>query len=368
MVADASRVHRIAVLAGEGIGPEIIAQAIKVLEALRGHGLRFDLLHAPVGGPAIDACGEPLPTATLDLAKSCDAVLFGTVGNPAFDHLEASKRPERAILGLRRELGLFAGLKHIAIPAALAHLSPLKAEVVAGTDLLVVRELDGDVYTGQPKGGRVSPDGAFAGQREGYDTMRYAEGEVERIAHVAFRAALGRSRRVCSVDKANVLATSRLWREVVSRVSVQYPAVTLTHMYADNAAMQLISRPTAFDVILTGNLFGDILSDAASVLTGSIGLPASALLGQGGGGMFEAGHGTAWDIAGQDLACPLACIRAAGLMLRHALDRPDLADRVERAVVTVLEQGGRTQDMRGALPALGTQAMGDAVVKVLHVR
>jgi 3-isopropylmalate dehydrogenase len=357
--------HRIAVLAGDGIGPEIVAQAVKVLQALRGHGLDFELKEAPVGASAYLLAGTPLPQPTIELALSCDAVLFGAVGDPQFDHLDAALRPERAILGLRRALGLFANLKQVSVPADLAALSPLRAEKVSGVNLLVVRELNGDVYTGQPRGVRAAPDGPFAGEREGFDTMRYAEGEIRRIAHVAFKAARRRSARVCNVDKANVLATSRVWREVVTDVAREYPDVELTHLYADSAAMQLISNPARFDVILAGNLFGDILSDAASVLTGSIGLPASALLGEGPRGMYEAGHGTALDIAGRDIANPLACIRAAALMLRHSLERDDLAQRIEAAVTAVLRQGLRTADLVGGTRPVGTSAMGDAVVVAL---
>ena len=355
----------IAVLPGDGIGPEIVAEAVKVLEALRGPAFQFIVRSAPVGAAAYQLTGHPLPDSTLRMALDADAVLFGAVGDSRFDHLEPALRPERAILGLRRELGLFAGLKHVSVPIELASLSPLRHELVGGVDLLVVRELNGDVYTGQPRGERLAPDGPFAGEREGFDTMRYAEGEVRRIAHVAFRAARGRSRRVCNVDKANVLATSRVWRDVVVQVARDYPDVELSHLYADSAAMQLITRPAAFDVILAGNLFGDILSDAASVLTGSIGLPASALLGVDRRGMYEAGHGTALDIAGRDLANPLACIRACALMLRHSLGREDLASEVERAVVRVLREGLRTADLPGERPAIGTRAMGDAVVGAL---
>lgn len=356
----------IAVLAGDGIGPDIVRQALKVLEALRGPGFDFSTAHALVGGAALEATGHPLPPATVDLALQSQAVLFGAVGAPQYDHLPPELRPEKAILGLRRALGLYASFKAVAISPELAHLSPLKNERAAGVDLLVVRELDGDAYTAQPKGERTATDGPFPGHAEGYDTMRYAEGEVRRVAHLAFKAARQRRSRVCSVDKANVLASSRLWRRVVTAVGTEYPDVALTHLYADNAAMQLMSQPTAFDVLLTGNLFGDILSDAASVLSGSIGLTGSALLGDRHGGLFEAGHGTAMDLVGQDRANPLACIRAAGLLLRHALGRPELADRVEDAVNRVLQAGGRTAEMAGSGPALGTEAMGDAVVAALH--
>jgi len=356
----------IAVLAGDGIGPEIVAEALKVLRALRGPGFDFEARTALVGGAAYQQQGHPLPEATLDLARTADAVLFGAVGDPKHDPLPPPLRPEQAILGLRRELGLFAALKRVTVPAELAALSPLRHDRAAGIDLMVVRELAGDVYTGRPRGERVSPDGAFAGEREGYDTMRYAQGEVRRIAQVAFRLARQRSGRVCNVDKANVLATSRLWREVVVDVARDHPEVSLDHLYADNAAMQLIMKPTSFDVILTGNLFGDILSDVAAVLTGSIALPATALLGDGPRGMYEAGHGTALDIAGRDVANPLACIRAAALMLRHSLQRPDLAGRVETAIDAVLKAGIRTADLAGGGPPVGTRAMGDAVVSALQ--
>lgn len=356
----------IAVLPGDGIGPEIVRQAVKVMEALKCPDFDFRLTFAPVGGAALEATGHPLPEATVNLALRSDAVLFGAVGDPRYDHLGQGMRPESAILGLRRSLGLFASLKAVVVPGDLAHLSPLRAERVAGVDMLVVRELDGDAYTGLPKGERVAADGPFSGQREGFDSMRYAEGEVLRVARIAFQAARQRRRRVCSVDKANVLASSRLWRSVVNSVAADFPDVELTHAYADNAAMQLISNPRSFDVLLAGNLFGDILSDAAAVLTGSIGLPASALLGSERRGMFEAGHGTALDIAGKDVANPLACIRAAGLMLKHSLRREDLADRVESAVVEVLRAGYRTPELQGQGEPVGTEEMGDAVVAALQ--
>jgi 3-isopropylmalate dehydrogenase len=359
---------RIAVLPGEGIGPEIVAQARKVFEALRRFGFEAEWVEGAVGGVAYEMHGDPLPAETLALARGADAVLFGTVGDPRFDHLDRALRPERAILGLRRALGLYANLKHVAVPPALALLSPLREERVAGLDLLVVRELDGDVYTGQPRGRRTAPDGPFAGQREGFDTMRYAEGEVRRVARIAFEAARARRGGLASVDKANVLETSGLWRAVVREMAADYPDVTLTHLYADNALMQLISQPTRFDVIVTGNLFGDLLSDAASVLTGSIALSASALLGDGPRGMYEAGHGTALDIAGQDRANPIACVRAVALMLRHSLGRADLAVRVEDAVSSVLASGLRTADMAQApgTRCIGTEHMGNAIVAALH--
>jgi 3-isopropylmalate dehydrogenase len=340
---------RIAVLPGEGIGPEIVAQARKVFEALRRFGFEAEWVEGAVGGVAYEMHGDPLPAETLALARGADAVLFGTVGDPRFDHLDRALRPERAILGLRRALGLYANLKHVAVPPALALLSPLREERVAGLDLLVVRELDGDVYTGQPRGRRTAPDGPFAGQREGFDTMRYAEGEVRRVARIAFEAARARRGGLASVDKANVLETSGLWRAVVREMAADYPDVTLTHLYADNALMQLISQPTRFDVIVTGNLFGDLLSDGPR-------------------GMYEAGHGTALDIAGQDRANPIACVRAVALMLRHSLGRADLAVRVEDAVSSVLASGLRTADMAQApgTRCIGTEHMGNAIVAALH--
>jgi 3-isopropylmalate dehydrogenase len=368
-------VHRIAFLPGEGIGPEVLAQARRVLEALRGPDFDFEAVEAPVGAVAFDAHGHPLPPHTLAAACAADAVLFGAVGDPHHDHLPRALRPEQAILGLRRGMGLYASLRHIQIDAAGAALSPLKAQRVQGVDLLIVRELDGDVYTAAPKGQRVATDGPFAGDAEGFDSMRYAAGEVRRVAHVAFRAARARRGQLASVDKANVLETSRLWRQVVTDVGrAHYPDVQLRHLYADNAAMALVASPQEFDVVLAGNLFGDILSDLASVLTGSIGLPASALLGDGEAGrtrgLFEAGHGTALDIAGADRANPIGCIRAAALLLRHALARLDLAERVELAVSGALAEGWRTADMADASTPegmrVGTHAMGTAVLR--HLR
>ncbi|WP_426390743.1 3-isopropylmalate dehydrogenase [Variovorax sp. R-27] len=353
---------RIAMLPGEGVGPEIIAQARKVLEALKPLGFHAEVEDGAVGGVACESHGSPLPAETLSLVQRADAVLFGTVGDPRFDHLERAARPERALLGLRRELGLFACLKEVVVPPDLVRLSPLRSERVAGTDLLVVRELSGDVYTGLPRGQRCAPDGDFEGQREGFDTMRYAEDEVRRIAGIAFEMARARRGKLASVDKANVLETSGLWRSVVSELAAQYPDVELTHLYADNALMQLIGHPASFDVIVAGNLFGDLLSDAASALTGSIGLSASALLGESAKGMFEAGHGTALDIAGQDIANPIACIRALGLLLRHSARRPDLSAVIEVAIRSVLHQGYRTVDIRRSSTRLvGTERMGDLI-------
>ncbi len=353
---------RIAVLAGDGIGPEIVAEAVKVLERLTRDGLKFEFEHAPVGGAAVDAHGDPLPPATLEAARRADAVLFGAVGGPQYDALPRPQRPEQGLLRLRKELGLFANLRPAVIHPELAAASTLKPEVVTGLDLLIVRELTGDIYFGQPRGIRWLDNG----EREGFDTMRYSESEIRRIAHVAFRAARKRQRRVCSVDKANVLETTQLWREVVTEVGREYPDVQLTHMYVDNAAMQLLKNPKQFDVIVTGNMFGDILSDEASMLTGSIGMLPSASLDANGKGLYEPIHGSAPDIAGKGVANPLATILSAALMLRYSLNQEAAARRVEAAVSKVLAQGLRTADI--ALPGeakVGTKAMGDAVVSAL---
>jgi 3-isopropylmalate dehydrogenase len=368
LVQGKAKMKKIAVLPGDGIGPEVVTQALRVLEVLASSGLDVSVEEAPVGGVACASHGHPLPPITLELVRSADATLFGAVGNWKYDTLDRALRPEQAILGLRRELGLFANLRPAVLYPGLASASPLKREVVAGMDMMIVRELTGDVYFGQPRGRRAAPDGEFSGQREGYDTMRYAEGEIRRIAHVAFRMARTRHRKLCSVDKSNVLETFQLWREVVSEVGLEYPDVELTHMYVDNAAMQLVRAPASFDVILTGNLFGDILSDEASMLTGSIGMLASASLNEQGHGLYEPGHGSAPDIAGKDIANPLATILSLGLMLRHSLERPDLAAMVETAVREVLAQGLRTADIRAAGTRLvGTKEMGSAVVKYLAV-
>jgi 3-isopropylmalate dehydrogenase len=348
----------LAVLPGDGIGPEIIAQAKRVLQALE---LPLEMAEAPVGGAGYEASGDPLPAATLRLARQADAVLFGAVGDPRYDSLERAKRPEQAILGLRRELGLFANLRPAQVHAELAGASALKAEVVAGLDILIVRELTGDIYFGQPRGIRE-----VQGVREGFDTMRYSEPEIRRIARVAFEAARKRGRRVCSVDKANVLETSQLWREVVSQEAKAYPDVELTHRYVDNCAMQLVRNPKQFDVIVTGNMFGDILSDEASMLTGSIGMLPSAALDEHGKGLYEPIHGTAPDIAGKGLANPLATILSAAMMLRYSLGQPAAADRIEKAVSHVLKSGLRTADIHTpGTRKVGTAEMGDAVVAAL---
>ena len=353
---------KIAVLPGDGVGAEVIAEAVKVLAALKGRGLAFEIEQAPVGGAAYDASGDPLPEATLELARKADAILFGAVGGPRYDALPREKRPEQALLRLRKELNLFANLRPASVFPELAEASPLKPEVVAGLDILIVRELTGDIYFGRPRGIRKLE----GGMREGFDTMRYTDEEIRRIAHAAFRAALKRNRRLCSVDKANVLETSQLWREVVSTVGKEYAAVELTHMYVDNAAMQLLKNPRQFDVILTGNMFGDILSDEASMLTGSIGMLPSASLDERGKGLYEPIHGSAPDIAGKDLANPLAAILSAAMMLRHSFDQDRVAARVEIAVKKVLAQGYRTADIfqRGTRK-VGTREMGDAVIAAL---
>ncbi|HEY1329023.1 MAG TPA: 3-isopropylmalate dehydrogenase [Casimicrobiaceae bacterium] len=352
----------IALLPGDGIGPEIVAQAKKVLEALRHEGLDIDTKTAPIGGAGYDAAGHPLPPATLDVAKSANAVLLGAVGGPKYDTLPRALRPEQGILGIRKALGLFANLRPALLYPELADASTLKADVVAALDILIVRELTGDIYFGQPRGRRTNA----AGEIEGFDTMHYAESEIRRIARVGFEAAERRSRRLTSVDKANVLDTSILWREVVTALAPEYPDVQLSHMYVDNAAMQLVRNPRGFDVIVTGNLFGDILSDEASMLAGSIGMLPSASLDDNGKGLYEPIHGSAPDIAGQDKANPLATILSLAMMFRYTFSRPDLADRIERAVRTVLREGLRTGDI--ACPGddvVGTNAMGDAVVAAL---
>ena len=354
---------KIAVLPGDGVGPEVVAEALKVLEALRREGLKLEVESAPVGGAAYDAAGDPIPEATLALARKADAVLFGAVGGPRYDALPREKRPEQAILRLRKELDLFANLRPASVFPELAGASTLRPEVVAGLDLLILRELTGDIYFGQPRGIRTDGNGV----REGFDTMRYSEPEIRRIAHAGFRAALKRGKRLCSVDKANVLETSQLWREVVTAVGREYAGVELSHMYVDNAAMQLLKNPKQFDVIVTGNMFGDILSDEASMLTGSIGMLPSAALDEKGKGLYEPIHGSAPDIAGKNLANPLATILSAAMMLRYSLDQDAAAARVEGAVRKVLSQGFRTADIsQTGARKVGTREMGDAVVAALR--
>ncbi len=355
--------HKIAVLPGDGIGAEIVEQALRVLHAL---GLSIEVNQAPVGGAAYDQYGHPLPALTLELAKSSDAILFGAVGDWKYDKLPREHRPEQAILGLRKALGLFANLRPAVLYPELANASSLKPEVVSGLDILILRELTGDIYFGQPRGVRTAVDGSFVGEREGFDTMRYAEPEVRRIAHLGFQAAKKRRGKLCSVDKANVLETSQFWRDIVIDVSKEYPDVALTHMYVDNAAMQLVRAPKEFDVIVTGNLFGDILSDEAAMLTGSIGMLPSASLNQSGQGLYEPSHGSAPDIAGQGIANPLATILSAAMMLRYSLNEGAAAARIESAVRQVLSQGLRTADIfEAGTTKVGTAEMGDAVLKAL---
>jgi 3-isopropylmalate dehydrogenase len=354
----------IAILPGDGIGPEIVAEAVRVLEVL---DLPYDSESALVGGAAYAAHGHPLPEATLKLAQSADAVLFGAVGDWKYDTLERSLRPEQAILGLRRHLQLFANFRPAICHPQLTHASSLKPELVAGLDILIVRELTGDIYFGQPRGRRVSPDGAFAGQPEAFDTMRYSRPEIERIAHVAFQAARKRNKRVTSVDKANVLETFQFWRDIVTEVHQEYQDVALEHMYVDNAAMQLVRAPKKFDVIVTGNMFGDILSDAAAMLTGSIGMLPSASLGSDGPGLFEPIHGSAPDIAGQDKANPMAMVLSAAMLLRVGLQQEAAALDLEQAVDRVLAAGFRTGDLMAAgCTLLGCQAMGAQLLAALE--
>jgi 3-isopropylmalate dehydrogenase len=354
---------RIAILPGDGIGPEIVAEAVKVLQALE---LPLEISEAPVGGAAYEQHGHPLPDATLALARNADAVLFGAVGDWKYDKLERALRPEQAILGLRKQLGLFANLRPAICYPELTSASSLKPELVAGLDILIIRELTGDIYFGQPRGRRTAADGHFPGAEEAFDTMRYSRPEIERIAHVAFQAARRRSRKVTSVDKANVLETFQFWKDVVTEVHAQYPDVELEHMYVDNAAMQLVRAPKKFDVVVTGNMFGDILSDEAAMLTGSIGMLPSASLDARNKGLYEPSHGSAPDIAGKGVANPLATILSAAMMLRYSLDRPDAADRIESAVRDVLAAGRRTADIASAgAKTVGTRDMGDAVVAAI---
>jgi 3-isopropylmalate dehydrogenase len=353
---------KIAVLPGDGIGGEIVAQALKVLHRLGEDGLRLELEQAPVGGAGYEAAGDPLPEATLRLAQQSDAILFGAIGGPQYDALPRDKRPERGLLRLRKQLGLFANLRPAMVYPELAAASSLKAEIVAGLDVLIVRELTGDIYFGEPRG--IST--LAGGEREGVNTMRYRESEIRRIARVAFEAARRRGKRLCSVDKANVLETTELWREVVTDMGRSYPDVDLSHMYVDNCAMQLVRNPKQFDVIVTGNMFGDILSDEASMLTGSIGMLPSASLDAENKGLYEPIHGSAPDIAGKGVANPLATILSTAMMLRYSLGNEQAASRVERAVQRVLREGYRSADIHTPGTRLvGTNEMGDAVVAAL---
>jgi 3-isopropylmalate dehydrogenase len=354
---------KIAVLPGDGIGTEIVAEAVKVLKAL---DLKFEMETALVGGAAYDAFGHPLPEATLKLAKEADAVLFGAVGDWKYDTLDRPLRPEQAILGLRKNLGLFANFRPAICYEQLVGASSLKPELISGLDILIIRELTGDIYFGQPRGRRTAVDGHFPGSEEAFDTMRYSRPEIERIAHVAFQAARKRSKRVTSVDKANVLETFQFWKDVVTEVGKEYPDVALDHMYVDNAAMQLVKAPKRFDVVVTGNMFGDILSDEASMLTGSIGMLPSASLNSSRQGLYEPSHGSAPDIAGKGIANPLATILSAAMMLRFSLDQEESAVRIETAVQKVLAQGLRTADIYSeGTTRVSTLEMGAAVVKAL---
>ena len=354
---------KIAVLPGDGIGTEIVAEAVKVLKALN---LNLEMEEALVGGAAYDAHGHPLPESTLKLAMASDAVLFGAVGDWKYDTLDRPLRPEQAILGLRKHMGLFANFRPAICYEQLVGASSLKPELIAGLDILIIRELTGDIYFGQPRGKRIATDGHFPGADEAFDTMRYSKPEIERIAHVAFQAARKRNKKVTSVDKANVLETFQFWKDVVTEVHAQYPDVELQHMYVDNAAMQLVKAPKAFDVVVTGNMFGDILSDEASMLTGSIGMLPSASLNTKNQGLYEPSHGSAPDIAGKGLANPLATILSAAMMLRFSLNQAEAADRIETAVKAVLAQGLRTPDIYSeGTTKVGTVQMGDAVVKAL---
>ena len=354
---------KIAILPGDGIGTEIVAEAVKVLNVL---DLKFEMETALVGGAAYEAYGHPLPEATLKLSKSADAILFGAVGDWKYDKLDRPLRPEQAILGLRKNLGLFANFRPAICYEELVDASSLKPELISGLDILIIRELTGDIYFGQPRGRRIATDGHFPGSEEAFDTMRYSRPEVERIAHVAFQAARKRSKRVTSVDKANVLETFQFWKDIVTEVGLQYPDVELDHMYVDNAAMQLVTAPKKFDVVVTGNMFGDILSDEAAMLTGSIGMLPSASLNASNQGLYEPSHGSAPDIAGKGIANPLATILSAAMMLRFSLNQAPAADRIESAVKTVLTQGWRTADIYSpGTTKASTVQMGDAVVKAL---
>jgi 3-isopropylmalate dehydrogenase len=358
---------KIAILPGDGIGTEIVAEAVKILKVIdKEFSLKMEMESALVGGAAFEAHGHPLPPATLKLAMESDAVLFGAVGDWKYDTLDRPLRPEQAILGLRKNMGLFANFRPAICYKELVDASSLKPELVAGLDILIIRELTGDIYFGQPRGRRVATDGHFPGSEEAFDTMRYSRPEIERIAHVAFQAAMKRDKKVTSVDKANVLETFQFWKDIVSEVGKQYPEVALDHMYVDNAAMQLVKAPKKFDVVVTGNMFGDILSDAAAMLTGSIGMLPSASLNDKKQGLYEPSHGSAPDIAGKGIANPLATILSAAMMLRFSLNQAAAADRIETAVKAVLAQGLRTPDIYSAgTTKVSTVQMGDAVLKAL---
>ncbi|WP_020680390.1 3-isopropylmalate dehydrogenase [Marinobacterium rhizophilum] len=356
---------KVLILPGDGIGPEIVREARKVLEHVNSQfELGLELEEQLVGGAAIDATGKPLPEATLAAARAADAILLGAVGGPKWDAIpDFAIRPEKGLLGIRSALGLFGNLRPAILYPQLAHASSLKPEVVAGLDILIVRELTGGIYFGQPRGVRVKEGGV----REGFNTYVYDENEIRRIGRVAFEAARARNKRLCSVDKANVLEVTVLWREIMTDLAAEYPDVELSHMYVDNAAMQLVRAPKQFDVMVTGNMFGDILSDAAAMLTGSIGMLPSASLDENGKGMYEPCHGSAPDIAGQGIANPLATILSVAMMLRYSLAAPHAADKIEAAVSQVLDQNLRTADIMSAgMQAASTSEMGDAVLRALN--
>ena len=353
---------KIAILNGDGIGPEIVAQAVKVLDKLIEQGLDVSYEYAKLGGEAYDAYGLPYPIQTQEIVQKADAVLLGAVGSPKYDDLDRPLRPERGLLAIRKDLNLFANLRPAILYKELADASTLKPEVVAGLDILIVRELTGDIYFGEPRG-IVTLDN---GEREGFNTMRYGESEIRRIAKVSFEAAQKRRGKLCSVDKANVLETTELWRQIFTEVGKDYPEVELSHMYVDNAAMQLVKNPKQFDVIATGNIFGDILSDQASMLTGSIGMLPSASLNETGKGLYEPSHGSAPDIAGQDKANPLATILSLAMLVRYSLNDEQRAVQIERAVQKVLEQGYRTADIyEDGTTLVSCDEMGEAVLNAL---
>ncbi len=353
---------KIAVLPGDGIGPEIVAQAAKVLDALHCDGLKVEMEYAHIGGAGYDAAGDPFPAATEKLAHESDAVLLGAVGGYQYDSLPRPMRPEQGLLRIRKSLSLFANLRPAMVYPELVDSSSLKPELVSGLDIMILRELTGDIYFGQPRGIRVLANG----EREGFDTMHYSESEIRLVANVGFNIAMKRNKKLCSVDKANVLDTSMFWREIVTEVGKDYPEVELSHMYVDNAAMQLVRSPKQFDVILTGNIFGDILSDEASMLTGSIGMLPSASLDANNKGLYEPCHGSAPDIAGKDLANPLATILSVAMMMRYTFGLEEVAQRIESAVRKTLQQGLRTGDIyQPGMQKVGTSAMGEAVVRNL---
>ncbi|MDR0441073.1 MAG: 3-isopropylmalate dehydrogenase [Candidatus Accumulibacter sp.] len=353
---------KILVLPGDGIGKEVTAQSVKVLNAVIDKNLPMELAEAPIGAAGVEAGGDPLPAKTLELARKAEAILFGAVGIPGDEKLPYLERPGASLLRLRKDLGLFANFRPAFLFPELIGASTLKPEVIEGLDLMILRELTGDLYFGEPRGIRTTPEG----EQQGFNTMVYSESEVERIAHVAFRTARGRRKKVCSVDKANVLEAMQLWRTVVTRVGAEYPDVELTHMFVDAASMQLMRAPKQFDVMVTGNVFGDILSDSAAMLTGSIGMLPSASLALGAKGLYEPVHGSAPDIAGKNLANPLASILSLAMLLRYSFERGDLADRIHRAVSAVMTEGYRTADIfQPGMKKLGTAEMGDAVVEAL---